>query len=179
MSVDFKTVIPAAQAGDKAAQDALMAGFYKWSIAQITPYVRDIERASNIAVEFWAELFEGSIREYDERKGAFLTWAANRLRSRAIDSTRKGRPKVVYYSEVSDPTAWDVDPADRLSALQDLEAVAGKLRTAQHKEVFWRLVEGATAREIADELDISVKRARNLVSEVRAVITEQIGEGNG
>ena len=176
MSVDFKTVIPAAQAGDKTAQDALMEHFYKWSIVQVMPYVRDIERASDIAVEFWAELFEGDISHYDERKGAFLTWASNRLRSRAIDSTRKGRPKVVYYSEISDPTAWDVDPADRLSGVQDLETVAGKLRTAQHKEVFWRLIEGATAREIADELDISVKRARNLVSEVRAVITEQIGE---
>ena len=176
MSVDFKTVIPAAQAGDKSAQNSLMEHFYKWSIAQVTPYVRDIERASDLAVEFWAELFDGGIKEYDERKGAFLTWASNRLRSRAIDSTRKGRPKVVYYSEISDPTAWDADPADRLSGMQDLETVAGKLRTAQHKDVFWRLVEGATASEIADELDVSVKRARNLVSEVRAVITEQIGE---
>ena len=175
-TVDFKTVIPAAQAGDKAAQDALMAAFYKWSITQVTPYVRDLDDASGIAVEFWADLFAGDIRLYDERKGAFLTWAANRLRSRAIDATRKGKPQVVYYSEVSDPTRWDVDPADRMSALQDLEAVAGKLRTPQHKEVFWRLIEGATAKEIAEEIGLSVKRARNLVGEVRAVIVEQIGE---
>lgn len=173
-TVDFKTVIPAAQAGDKAAQDALMGAFYKWSITQVTLYVRDLDDASTIAVEFWADLFAGDINAYDERKGAFLTWAANRLRSRAIDSTRKGRPNVVYYSEVSDPTRWDVDPADRMSGVQDLEAVAAKLRTPQHKEVFWRLIEGATAEEIADEIGVSTKRARNLVGQVRAVITEQI-----
>ena len=63
-----------------------------------------------------------------------------------------------------------------MSALQDAEEVARKLRTAQHKDVFWRLIEGATASEIADELDISVKRARNLISEVRAVIAEQLRE---
>ena len=174
--IDFKTVIPAAQAGDKAAQDALMVAFYPWSITQVTPYIRDLERASDVAVEFWADLFAGDLKHFDADKGAFLTWAANRLRSRAIDATRKGRPQVMYTSEVNDPTRFDADPADRMSAIQDLEAVAAKLRTPQHKEVFWRLIEGATAEEIAEEIGVSTKRARNLIGEVRAVITEQIDE---
>ena len=178
-TVDFKTTVPAAQAGDKAAQDTLMAALYGWSVSCVKTYVRDEDNARDIAVEFWADLFAGDIRHYDERKGTFLTWATDVLRNRAIDATRKGRPQVVYYSEVSDPTRWDPDPADRMSAVQDLETVAGKLRTPQHKEVFWRLIEGATAEEIAEEIGVSTKRARNLTGEVRAVITEQLGDDDG
>ena len=175
MIVDFKTVIPAGQAGDKTAQDALMAGFYAWSVTQVKFYARDSELAKNIAVDFWTWLFtEGGLQLYDNGKGAFLPWARNYLVGRAMNATRKRQPKVAYYSEVSDPASYD--STERMSALQDVETVVGKLRTAQHKDVFWRLIEGATASEIADELDISVKRARNLISDVRAVIVEQLRE---
>ena len=174
--IDFKIIIPAAQAGSKAAQDALMAAFYKWSIAQVTPYVRDLDDASGIAVEFWADLFAGDINRYDERKGAFLTWAGNNLRNRALNATHKRKPTVYYTDSTRLAAEIDADPADRLSAMQDLEQVAQALRTPQHKEVFWRLIEGATAEEIAEEIGVSTKRARNLIGEVRAVITEQIDE---
>lgn len=178
MNVDFDTLVPAAQAGDKAAQDALMTAFYAWSAQEVRRVVRDSERAKDVAVEFWAWLFaEKGICTYDSTRGKFFPWMANQLRYRAFAAANIPQPRVAYYSELSDPESWDVapDPVQQLSALQDLEAVAKAMKSAQHKDVFWRLIEGATPKEIAEELDISVKRARNLIGEVRAVIQKQIG----
>ena len=180
MTIDFKTAVPAAQAGEKAAQDALMTGFYAWSVTHAKQYVRDSEMAKDVAVEFWAWMFAGGIKDYDPEKGAFFPWMANKLRYRALDEGRKGRPQVMYYSEVNDPRTGDMDPTagsvaiDLAKAQADLETVAAQLTTAQQKEVFWRLIEGATPAEIADEIGVSVKRAQNLIGEVRAVITEQL-----
>ena len=46
-AVDFKTVVPALQAGDKAAWDMLMTKFYAWSVTQVKQVVRDPERAKD------------------------------------------------------------------------------------------------------------------------------------
>jgi DNA-directed RNA polymerase specialized sigma24 family protein len=178
--IDFKTAVPAAQAGDKAAQDILMSAFYAWSVSEVRRIVRDSERAKDIAVDFWTWMFrEKGVLEYDAAKGAFYPWMTNALRYRALERTKQ-EPKLIYTSEVNNPESWDTapDPSERLSALQDLEAVAKAMRSAQHKDVFWRLIEGATADEIALEIGVSVKRARNLIGEVRAVIQAHIGADN-
>lgn len=178
--VDFDILVPAAQAGNKAAQDALMASFYAWSVSEARRVVRDTERAKDIAVDFWSWLFKDKgVLEYDAARGAFYPWMAAQLRYRALAALGEKQPKVVYYSEVSDPNTWSPDPAVRVGALQDLEAVAADLKSGQHKDVFWRLIEGVTPQEIADELGISIKRARNLIGEVRAVIVRHTGESDG
>jgi len=176
-NIDFKTVVPAAQAGDKAAHDALMAAFYAWSVSEVRRIVRDSERAKDIAVDFWTWLFTGKgVLEYDAAKGAFYPWMANQLRYRALERAKQ-EPQLMYCSEVNDPDSFAAsDPAAQLSALQDLDAVAKAMKSAQHKDVFWRLIEGATPEDIASEIGVSVKRARNLIGEVRAVIQLQIGE---
>ena len=177
MTIDFKTVVPAAQAGDKAAQDALMKDFYAWSVFVAKTIARDPELAKDIAVAFWAWLFtEGGVLEYDPAKGAFFSWMEMRIKYRVKDAVKSQSPKLVYFSEVNDPEAFDPDPTDRLSALQDLEAIAAKLRGPTQKEVFWRLIEGATPKEIADECGISEKRARNVIGEVRELIRATIGD---
>ena len=176
-NIDFKTVVPAAQAGDKAAQDALMKAFYAWSVSEVRRIIHDSERAKDIAVDFWTWLFTGhGVLDYNAAKGAFYPWMANQLRYLALERTKQ-EPKLVYFSEVNDPESFDApDPAAQLSALQDLEAIAKAMKSAQHKDVFWRLIEGATPEEIASEIGVSVKRARNLIGEVRAVIQAQIGD---
>lgn len=177
--VDFKILVPACAAGDKAAQDQLMGSFYGWSVSEVRRIVHDSERAKDVAVEFWAWLFKDKgVLEYDAAKGAFYPWMANQLRYRALAAVAQPQPHVVYFSEVNDPNTWAPDPETRIIALQNAEAVVKALKSAQHKEVFCRLMVGATVKEIADELDISVKRARNLIGEVRAVIQAHSGESN-
>ena len=130
--VDFTSVVPAAQAGEKKAQDTLMAAFYAWSVTQVRRYVRDSERAKDIAVDFWTWLFqEGGIEEFDAAKGAFYPWMERMLKYRALHRGPK-EPQLVYYGNVNDPETWDsADPlGDSLSALQDLEAVAAALKSS-------------------------------------------------
>lgn len=173
-NIDFKTVVPAAQAGKKAAQDALMTHFYAWSVAQAGAYIRDSELAKDVAVDFWTWLFtERGINEYRADKGSFYSWMKNRIIYRALDATQKRRPNLIYYSAVSDPTSWDVDPETGVMAQQDLTEIDAALPTKAHRDVFWQIMEGATPKEIASGLGVSIKRARNLIGEVRAVIREQ------
>lgn len=174
-NIDFKTVVPAAQRGDKAAWDTLMAGFYAWSVTQAGRIARDSEQAKDIALGFWEWMKDGKgIQDYDPAKGSFYTWMTAQLRFRALDAVKLQKTKVVYYSEVGDPDSFDPDPADRIMALQDLNAIADKLEPTQ-QTVFWMLLEGETAEDIATALEVSEKRARNLIGEVRAVISAQIG----
>lgn len=180
--LDFDTLVPAAQAGDKAAQDALMTALYGWSIGQTRKVIHDTEKAHNIALDFWSWLFKDKgINTYDAKraKGDFHTWLAMRIRARALNAAEKPQPKLMYFGAVNDPNSFAPDPAVQVSALQDLEAVAADMKSGQHKEVFWRLIEGVAPQEIADELGISVKRARNLIGEVRAVIQRHLGESDG
>jgi len=176
MTIDFKSVVPAAQAGDKAARDKLMAAFYAWSVTQARAIVHDSERAKDIAVDFWTWLYtEGGIIGYDPTKGAFYPWMESQLWYRALNAVKQKQPQIVY-SEVSDPNSWDADPTSKIGALEDIETIADKLRGTQ-KDVFWLLLEGSTVEEIAAACSVSEKRARNMIGQVREAIRAQIGEG--
>ena len=173
--LDFKTVVPAAQAGDKTARDALMTAFYAWSVTQAREVVHEAEAAKNVAVDFWTWLFaEGGVLEYDPEKGAFYPWMAAQIRHIALAAAKKGRPKINYHAE---PPAYEEQNADftaRIGALRDLEEIALTLPSAPHKDVYWRLIEGATPREIEEETGLSAPRVRKLVRDVRAAITERL-----
>jgi DNA-directed RNA polymerase specialized sigma24 family protein len=171
-TINFKKVVPRLQAGNKAAWDELMAGFYGWSVTQVKRVVRDPERAKDVAVEFWAWLQGKGVLEYNPKKGPFYGWMAAQLRYRALDAAKQKKAPVVYYSEVSDPDSFD--PTLQLSAMQDLSAIADSLKPMQ-KDVLAMLLDGATVQEIADDCEVSVKRARNLIGEVRRAITAQRG----
>jgi len=176
MSIDFKIVVPAAQAGDKAAQDLLMEKFYAWSVTQAKTVARDPEQAKDIAVDFWTWMFTGGgIKEYDPEKGAFYSWMEMRIKYKAQDAMKKQKPKLAYYSEVSDPNSWSADPSGRLGAMQDLETIANGL-TPKQRDVFYRLLEGTTPKEIAEECGMSEKRANDLVRQVREAIYKVTGE---
>ena len=177
MNIDFKTVVPAAQAGDKAARDALMSAFYAWSVTQAREVVREAEAAKNVAVDFWCWMFsEGGVLEYDPEKGAFFPWMALQIRHLALAAAKKGRPKINYYNDVPDYEAYTEDASTRISALQDLEEIAATLPSGQHKDVYWRLVEGTTPKEIGEELGLSAPRVRKLVKDVRDAINERLAD---
>lgn len=175
MKLNFEVLIPAVQAGDKAARDELMEAFYAWSITRVKIIVRDPERAKDVAVGFWEWLFAGGVLEYSAEKGAFYPWMARRIKYRALDAVKQKQTPVMYYSDVNDPTSFEPDPSTRVGALQDVDEIADKLKGVQ-RDVFWLLLEGTGIDEIAEACGVSEKRARNLIGQVRAVIREQIDD---
>ena len=177
MNLDFQTVVPAAQAGDKTARDALMTAFYAWSVTQAREVVHEAEAAKNVAVDFWTWLYaEGGVLEYDAEKGAFYPWMAAQIRHIALAAAKKGRPKINYYNDVPDYDTSLEDAAGRIGALQDLEEIASTLPSGQHRDVYWRLVEGTTPKEIGEELGLSPQRVRKLVKDVRDAINERLAD---
>ena len=177
MKFDFQKDTPALKAGDRAAFNKLMEDYYGWSVVQARQVIRDSERAKDAAVTFWEQL-PRLLRDQPPADGALLPWMEVCIRNTAIDQVRAKQPKVRYEAEPTDVRADQSDPTLQLSALQDMEAIAAQLRSAQHKDVFWRLIEGATPRDIAEECGLSLKRAQNLISEVRGIIQQQIGDDN-
>jgi len=174
-NIDFKTIVPAAQRGDKAAWDKLMTGFYAWSVTQARHIARDSEQAKDIALGFWEWMrTQNGIRDYDPAKGSFYTWMGAQLRYRALDAMKVQKPRLVY-SEANDPDSFEPDPETGVMAMQDLNVIADKLGPTQ-RDVFWLLLEGETVEAIASALEVSEKRARNLIGEVRAAITAQRGD---
>jgi len=175
MSIDFTEVVAAARAGDKAAKDALMTHFYAWSITQARRVIRDSETAKNVALDFWVWLYNGGgLNKYDSAKGSFFTWMRVCIQRRAQDELRRTQPKSVGALEVSPSDSADLsNPALSLEIKQQL---AEKLRSPTHKEVFWLLANGATPAEIAEELQLSEKRVRNVIGELRELVRATIDE---
>jgi RNA polymerase sigma factor (sigma-70 family) len=169
--LDFDTIIPAAQQGDKGARDQLMLHFYAWSITQARRIIRDSETAKNVALGFWIWLFNGDgLSKYDPEKGSFYTWMRVCIEHRAVDELRRNHRKepqepvraTTDLPELSDPVrSWEIK-----------KAIADKLRSPTHKDVFELLMNGASATEIAEELNLSEKRVRNVIGELRAQIRE-------
>src|SRR3990167_7075705 len=83
-----------------------------------------------------------------------------------------------YYgwSDPQDVRSEEQDVTKQISARQDLDAVAGRLKSAQHKDTFWLLLNGASVKDIAFECDVSESRARALIADVRSVIEAQINQ---
>ena len=179
MKIDFNVVVPAAQAGDKAAQNKLMEAFYAWSVTQAKSVIHDSETAKDVAVAFWTWLFtEGGLEKFDPTKGSFYSWMGVCIKRRAKDTHERRKPNLVY-GHGGDGSRGDDSVSDfteQLSAIEDLQSVAEKLRSAVQKDVFWRLIEGASAADIAQELDLSPKRVQNVIGEVRGIIRATIGD---
>ena len=171
--ISFAQVVPAAQAGNKAARDTLMAAFYAKTVTIAKAIVRDSEAAKDVALGFWEWLYaEDGIAQV---RDAFYPWMEKVVRSRALAAAEKRQPKVMYYSEVQDPDTWSADPAEQVGAMQDMQVIAGKLPPVQ-QDVFWMLMEGATLTQIAGECEISERQARRIIDQVRDAIVKQRGE---
>lgn len=177
MKLDFDVIVPAAKAGDKPARDKLMEAFYGWSVTQAKTVIRDSDAAKDVAVDFWSWLFsEGGLNQFDPAKGNFYSWMQVCIKRRAKDAAKRRKPDVAYFSEVNDTEDFTPGEDSLLSGLQDLQAIADQLRNPTQKDVFWRMIEGATVEDIAQELGLSEKRVQNAIGEVRELIRATIGE---
>lgn len=174
MKFNFKTDFPSLKSGDKQAFNNLMTDFYAWSIKEAckTFHPRDRERAEDTALAFWEQL-PGKLEQFDPQKSKFLSWAATCIRNLAINAIAdKPQPDVHYWSDTERVEADEPDPTLRLDALEDVTAISDAL-PKRKQQVFWRLLEGATVDEIAEEMGVSESRARNIIGHIRRIIREQ------
>ena len=177
--LDFTVVVPAAQAGDKAAQDALMANFYEWSVREARRWGAEEETARNIAVEFWARMLRTDppgLCSYDSTKGNLFPWLQTVIRNETMDALRGGRTQV-YYWQLGDPEDWGPDPDSGVlefdSPLEEAAAAESRGRvlrvlTPRGERVFKMLEEGMTAEEIAAKEGSTVRAVRYWIADVRA-----------
>lgn len=176
--LDFKTVVPAAQAGDKAAQDAIMEKFYGWSILQARQIARDEERAADAAVDFWDRMLrQGGIGAYDGRV-PFLTWLRVRLRSHTIDWLRKRKQPMIYSygnSPVDETVAYEPDPADELIADEWWKRLRERLSGREY-DVLAATAGGCTAVELAHAFGCSTQHVYDVLSAARAKVREMQDE---
>jgi RNA polymerase sigma factor (sigma-70 family) len=176
MKFDFQKDMAALKAGDRAAFNRLMECYYNWSITQARSVVHDPEQARNVALSFWEQL-SSKVQHYDEARMSFLAWAEQCIKNLARNTLRDNQqPRVAYTSEPEDVRSDETNPMYQLLAHLDYRLIEAKLKGERHKAVFWLLLQGATAGEIAEECDIAESRARALIAEVRAVIQEQLEE---
>lgn len=177
MKLNFDVVVPAAKAGDKPARDKLMEAFYGWSVTQARSVIRDSDAAKDVAVGFWAWLFtEGGLDRFDPAKGSFYSWMEVCIKRRAKDASMQRKPNVVYYGEMNDPEDFTPGEDLKLSGIQDLQSIEDQLRSTMQKDVFRRMLDGASATDIAQELGLSPKRVQNVIGEVREFIRATIGD---
>lgn len=172
--LDFETIVPAAQAGDKKAQDALMVGFYNWTIGQARLYGAEEEQARDIAVEFWGSLFANDvIAQYDASRGSFFGWMKLKLKAMAYAEIRKSFAE--KRRPAHDPVPYDdermhVTDEQSPEALVDAADLAEAMRDRLHgseRDVFDLMCEEYTAAEIAEHLGLTPGYTRTLIANVR------------
>lgn len=173
--IDFKIVVPAIVAGDKTARDALMTEFYPWSISVAARYVRDMDDAATIAVDFWEWLLGGGGIQQYAPTGGFLAWMAACIRQMALKRVRDNREPFTS-GEIPDYEAGGDDPAD-VAAARELRYAMLRAMDDEHLEVLLHLLDGRDAVEIATLLRIGQYRAKRLIVEARRLATAALVEG--
>ena len=179
MTLDFSTLIPAAQAGDKPAQDALMTAFYGWCVTRARGSARlSTDDAANVALGFWEWAFkDGGLKRYNPKRGNFFSWMGLVITRRARDAAAKRKPAVIYsvQEDAYDYGTGLENHTSKMEAEQDLAAIRAKLGKKQ-KAVLRLILAGATVEEIAFSQRVSKKSAQNLRSQVRRAIRDTRGD---
>jgi DNA-directed RNA polymerase specialized sigma24 family protein len=162
--IDFNDVIPKAQAGDLKAHNELMAAMYAWSISIVRRVIRDSETAKDVAIEFWAWLRDGGIKQLGAPT-AFWDWADLCLTRRAIEANKRPRVDIDYRDDMSWHDTAQTVP-DLLQAGDEVDEIMRRFQGTE-REILSLLVEGATVKDIAVRFSISLSRARNLIGKIR------------
>lgn len=171
--VDFATVIPAVQAGDKVAQDALMKGFYGWTVLYAKRIVKDFDLAADIAVSYWTWLYQkGGIQKYDGAIPAF-TWIRQQLRDHLRDYLRYRHDAPVEYQAAPEDVAGG-DTPEEVELARDMQVQIETGLNPQEIVILRTLLSGQDARAVAKVLDVPTQRARDLISALRAKIRDNL-----
>jgi RNA polymerase sigma-70 factor (ECF subfamily) len=205
-SPDEAALVRRLRAGDEAAFEELVRRHHPAMLRVARTYVRDRAVAEEVVQETWLAALAGLDR-FEERS-SLKTWLfrilANRARTRAVREARSlpfsalaaaeadGDEPAVDPDRFLDPhgpSPWAAPPADwrglpeeRLLAGETLARVAAAIEAlppAQREVIRLRDVEGWSAPEVAEALEISDGNQRVLLhrarAKVRAALEDYLG----
>ena len=178
MKFDFQKDMAALKAGDRSVFNLLMEDYYYWSVKQARTVIFDLERAKDAALTFWEQL-PTKLKQYDDGDSSFVAWMQACVVNCARDFARQQQPNLRYYSDTERIYSVNEDkntPLAQLIAYENMNAIEKALRSAQQKKVFWLLMREVSPKEIAEECDLSLSRTRNIISEIRKIITAQCSD---
>ncbi len=184
------------QAGDEEAFVSLVDRFHPAMVALAMNFVPTRAVAEEVAQETWLGLVRGIHRF--EGRSSLKTWLFRILVNRARtvgQRERRASPEAVRWPAVDPsrfradgtwcdpPTAWVDDVDDRLAAHQVVErlpSMLAQLPASQRQVVAMRDVEGLSAGEVCEILDISEANQRVLLhrgrSRLRTMVEAQMGK---
>jgi RNA polymerase sigma-70 factor (ECF subfamily) len=191
------------RSGDEAAFRELVRRHHKAMVQFASTFVPSLAVAEEVAQEAWLGVIKGIDRF--EGRSALSTWifriVANIARTRGERERRTAPPAAGHaehwpsvspdrftgpagHGTWSDPPAhWSDLPDEQLFSRQTFEqvaAIASELSDRQRQVFVLRDVEGWTAAEVCDLLQISDVNQRVLLhrarSQIRAVLEAELGE---
>jgi RNA polymerase sigma-70 factor (ECF subfamily) len=190
------------RAGDEPAFERLVSEYGPSMLRVARIYVRDREVAGEVVQETWLAVLNGIDRF--EGRSSLKTWIfrilSNRAKTRAEREGRSvpvsaiaaadaaaGEPSVdpdrFFSSDGQTPFAWAAPPRDwpqqralDREALEVIEAAIEQLPETQQTVIRLRDVEGWSAQEVAEALEISDGNQRVLLHRARAKVRAALEE---
>lgn len=209
-SVDDAATVAALRAGDEAAFTSLVERLHPSMMRMARLHLRDAAAAEDVVQEAWLGVLRG-IGGFEGRSSLrtwVLRIVANRAKTRAVrdgrtlpfaafdDSSEDGNRAAVDPARflgpghpmeggwTSLPTDWTGIPEERLVAAETLEVVRATveaLPAGQRAVIDLRDVQGWTAEEVCNALEISETNQRVLLhrarAKVRAALERHLDEG--
>jgi RNA polymerase sigma-70 factor, ECF subfamily len=197
---DDASLVEALRAGDEAVFRDLVAEYHPVLVRVARGYVSSQAVAEEVAQDTWMGVLNGLDRF--EGRSSFKTWLFRILVNRAMTrGTRESR--TVPFADADDgpvvpsgrfepcahpmepihwatpPAAWDGDPAARIAAADTrraLTAAVEDLPPAQRAVVTLRDVQGWTAQEVCNALDLTETNQRVLLHRARAKLRVALDE---
>jgi RNA polymerase sigma factor (sigma-70 family) len=170
------TLLERAQAGDRAALDALVARYLprlqRWASGRLPPWARDLADTQDLVQETLSQTFQ-RIEKFDSRgNGALQAYLRQAILNRIRDELRraKRRPsKTELDSEAEGNVRSPLEEAIGQEAIERYEQALARLRTEDRELVVARIELGYTYQEMAELLDKPTANAARMAAE-RAVI---------
>lgn len=200
MSAEDRALVRRLLAGDESAFEALVATLHGPMLRFVRVFLKRSDVAEEVVQETWLAVLRGL--PAFEGRSSLKTWIfhvlSNRARTRA---TREGR--VIPFAELAGrdddgpdsdledrftsdgrwrepPAPWQADTPEaialRREAMQQLEAALETLPDAQRTVVTMRDVEGWSAQDVCNTLDISETNQRVLLHRARTRLRRTLGE---
>ena len=126
----------------------------------------DLDLAADIAQEVWIQIFK-ALPQY-RGESQFGTWAHRIAVNRTLNALRKTRRLAKIETEVEEDSATVEPDAERVLAMQTIEAAASKLAPGARAVFLLHDVEGYTHEEIAERLGITSGGSKSQLFKARA-----------
>jgi RNA polymerase sigma-70 factor (ECF subfamily) len=199
---DDAAIVAALRRRDPAAFEALIDRYHATMVRVAGLYARDRQVAEEVAQETWLAVLEGIDRF--EGRSSLRTWLFRILTNRAkTRATREGRslPFSAVAAGADDqptvdpdrfldpgdprgagqwaspPASWEAIPEERLLSQETLGRVAAAIEAlpaTQREVIRLRDVEGWSAQEVVDALEITHGNQRVLLHRARARVRAEL-----